>query len=268
MNKISCSLCIATYNWPEALRICLDSVMKQTHMPSEVIICDDGSGEATASVIKAFQEKSPIPIIHIWQPDEGFQLARIRNKGFAVANGDYIIQTDGDLIFHHDFIKSHMHFARKGSFLSGSRVPMNELLSNQILESKKVQYPSVFNKQIGKKYNALNSPLLASLHLQFSRKKRKYNYVLGCNMSFWKEDLLKVNGYDESYKGWGKEDNDIAVRLLNAGTDLKFLKYSGIAYHFYHKEAERKNLDENIRALEQTIHAGKTWIEKGISQYP
>lgn len=240
-------------------------MLLQSHLPDEIIICDDGSGESTQHVIKEFQNRSHIPVVHIWQPDEGFQLARIRNKGFAIAKGDYIIQADGDLIFHRDFIKSHLHFSRKGTFLSGSRVPMDDLLSRRILERKTVFYPSILSKHISKRYNAMNNRLLAWAHMNFSRKKRKYNYVLGCNMSFWKKDLLLVNGYDETFKGWGKEDNDIAVRLMNAGVDLQFLKYSGVVYHFHHNEAERKNLDENMRLLNDAMLSGKTYIEQGIS---
>lgn len=265
MNKTSCSLCIATYNWPEALRLCLDSVLMQSHMPIEIIVCDDGSSESTRMVIEDFQKRSPIPVVHVWQPDEGFQLARIRNKGFAVAKGDYIIQTDGDLMLHRNFIRSHLHFSKKGSFLSGTRVPMDEILSSEILQKGEVRYPSIFSGHIRKKYNAIDSTLLASLHMKLVGKQKRYNYVLGCNMSFWKEDLLLVNGYDETFKGWGKEDNDIAVRLMNAKIKLEFLKYAGIAYHFYHREATRQNLEENMRMLNDAVRSGKTRIKQGIS---
>ncbi len=37
------SLVISTYNWKEALKLCLLSVTKQTLIPTEVIIADDGS---------------------------------------------------------------------------------------------------------------------------------------------------------------------------------------------------------------------------------
>jgi len=49
------SLIISTYNWPRALYLCLDSVMQQTVMPSEILIADDGSGMSTRDVVKHFE---------------------------------------------------------------------------------------------------------------------------------------------------------------------------------------------------------------------
>ncbi|MCK6608837.1 MAG: glycosyltransferase, partial [Flavobacterium sp.] len=42
-----CSLVTPTYNWPEALELLLLSITKQTVLPNEVIIADDGSKEET-----------------------------------------------------------------------------------------------------------------------------------------------------------------------------------------------------------------------------
>ena len=46
------SLIVSTYNRPDALRVCLDSVKHQTILPYEVIIGDDGSRSETADTIK------------------------------------------------------------------------------------------------------------------------------------------------------------------------------------------------------------------------
>src|SRR4051812_45707010 len=99
----SASLIIATYNWPQALELCLLSIMNQEVMPKEVVIADDGSKEETRNIVEQFREKLAIPVIHIWQPDKGFQLGKIRNKAMAAASGEYLIQVDGDLILHSAF---------------------------------------------------------------------------------------------------------------------------------------------------------------------
>ena len=118
----SCSLLISTYNWPDALELCLKSVLLQSTMPGEIIICDDGSTAETAKVVADFTKISPVPVVHVWQEDKSFRLAMIRNKGFVVATGRYIIQADGDLIFHQHFIRDHLRFAKPGYFTTGSRV--------------------------------------------------------------------------------------------------------------------------------------------------
>ena len=115
------SLIISTYNWPRALYLCLDSVMQQTVMPTEILIADDGSGISTRDVVKHFENISPVPVHHIWHEDRGFRLAAIRNKAIAASSGEYVIQIDGDLILHRHFIQDHIIFARKGCFVTGSR---------------------------------------------------------------------------------------------------------------------------------------------------
>ena len=45
------TLLISTYNRPDALNVVLDSVSRQTRMPDEIVVCDDGSGPDTAAVI-------------------------------------------------------------------------------------------------------------------------------------------------------------------------------------------------------------------------
>ncbi len=125
-NVSDCSLLVATYNWPQALGLCLQSIRKQSVLPNEVIIADDGSKDETRQLIDEIKKTFPVKILHIWQPDEGFQLAKIRNKAFAVASNSYIIQIDGDLILHPHFVKDHLSLAKKQHFITGSRAILKE----------------------------------------------------------------------------------------------------------------------------------------------
>jgi predicted glycosyltransferase involved in capsule biosynthesis len=86
-------------------------------------------------------------------------------------------------------------------------------------------------------------------------------------MAFWKEDLLKVNGYNESFTGWGREDSELAIRLINAGIRKKFLKMGGITYHIYHKEASKELEPRNVQMMQRAINEGHTHTVKGIDQY-
>ena len=121
MKFPSCSLVVSTYNRPDALELCIESILRQTQLPNEIVVADDGSGESTRQLVKALEAKSPVPIVHVWQPDDGYQLARIRNRAFAAATGEYIIQLDGDLILEKHFVLDHLSMARPGTFISGSR---------------------------------------------------------------------------------------------------------------------------------------------------
>jgi glycosyltransferase involved in cell wall biosynthesis len=262
-----CSLLIATYNWPEALELCLKSVLHQRVLPGEVIIADDGSRDETRNLIESFQKKFPIPLSHIWQPDEGFQLARIRNKGIAEANFPYIIQIDGDLILHPFFIKDHLQLKKKDWFTTGSRVLLSPETSQRLLENHSIELTkySFGNRNF---FNGLRSYWLRHMMAnKYKTKGKNMFYVKGCNMAFWKEDLLKVNGYNESFYGWGREDSELAIRLMNAGVKKQFIKMGGICYHLYHREASREMEEKNTQMMEDAIHHKTIWAEKGISQY-
>jgi glycosyltransferase involved in cell wall biosynthesis len=262
-----CSLIIATYNWPQALHLCLESVLRQTILPDEIIIADDGSGEGTRRLIEAFTLKSPVPVLHVWQPDEGFQLARIRNKAIARAAHPYIIQIDGDLILHSHFVEDHLHLQEPNYFVTGSRVLMNEATTASLLAHQSVE---VYNHYKGGK-NFLNQFRNVALR-NFLSKRYKINgrnrfYIKGCNMAFWRTDLLQINGYNEAFTGWGLEDSELAIRLINAGLRKKFLKMGGITYHLHHAPVSREGAGRNRLLMEAALSDKKITVPAGVSQH-
>jgi len=263
MNNHSVSLIVSTYNWPEALNLCLMSIITQTVLPAEVIIADDGSGTETQSLIEKYKEIFPVPLIHVWHEDEGFQLSRIRNKAIARASGDYIIQIDGDLILEPHFIADHISFSKPGSFISGTRVQMSSVLSNKLIKQNRTAV-TVFTKGITNFSNGIRIPLL-SRFLAGRYKAKQITYVRGCNMAFWKTDLLKVNGYNESIVGWGREDSEIAVRLVNADVRKRILKFGAVVFHIYHPELARKQLTVNDTILNESIKNSTITCKSGLS---
>lgn len=263
-RHIKTSLNISTYNWPQALNLCLLSVMAQRVLPDEVIIGDDGSTDETKALIDKFKNEFPVPLIHVWQPDEGFQLARIRNKAIAASTGDYVIQIDGDLILHPDFIADHVDFAKKGSFVTGSRVMLKEGLSARLLKSESIKI-NLFSGEIKNKSNGYRIKFLRN-YMERYRADDIY-YMRGCNMAFWRHDLLQINGYNEALTGWGREDNEIAIRLVNSGIKKRSLKFGAITYHIYHPENKKERLQVNQDILDEAIRAKTTRCENGADQY-
>jgi glycosyltransferase involved in cell wall biosynthesis len=108
------SIVVATYNWPEALRLCLESLALQTDQHFEVTIADDGSGPATKELIDKFIQGSPFSIQHLWQEDQGFRKTIILNQAIKAAQGDYLIFLDGDCIVQPDFVQRHRQLAEHG----------------------------------------------------------------------------------------------------------------------------------------------------------
>lgn len=263
-KRISVSVIIPTYNWPEALYLCLQSILIQSILPDEIIIADDGSKQDTRDLINNIRKKTTVPIIHVWQEDDGFRLAQIRNKAIAKSSKDYIIQIDGDVILHKDFIKDHIRFARKGSFVSGSRVIIEKELAERLLSSQTFNI-SIYTKGTHSKLNGIHLPWLSSLQEKY--RQDDILYVRGCNMAFWRNDLLQVNGYNEEMTGWGREDNELASRLINLGIEKRIIKFAGIMFHIHHPMRSRTSVNKNDEILQQTITSKAIWCTKGITQY-
>jgi glycosyltransferase involved in cell wall biosynthesis len=263
----SVALIISTYNWPQALMQTLRSVANQTILPNEVLIADDGSDERTAILIQAFKANHPrLNIKHVWHEDNGFRLAAIRNRAIQQAQSDYIIQIDGDIILDQHFIADHLSIQAIGYFVTGSRLLLGKKITEVLLKSEKVNIAALRWK--GKNFfNTLRIPLFMRLLQNTYKTKGKHlDYVKGCNMAFWKSDLYLVNGYDESFIGWGREDSDICIRLINAGVQKKFIKFCAVQYHLHHPLASRDQFEANDVLIEQNKLQKISFCKHGLVQ--
>ncbi len=257
------TLLISTYNWKEALDLVLQSIEKQSQQPDELIIADDGSTLETKEIIDDFKKAVNFPVKHVWHEDKGFRKSTILNKAIAQSSGEYIIQADGDCILHRDFVKDHIRFSQAGIFLYGSRVNIQkEFLPT--LFSKQVVSFTLFSKGIKKRTRALHVPFLSSFYQPESHLPSK---LRGCNISFWKDDFIHVNGYNEELTGWGREDSELFARILNSGVKARRIRYAGIVYHIWHKELSKDNLKRNTKLQQQTMDRKITFCENGIDKY-
>lgn len=237
-KEVTISLIIATYNWPEALKLCLNSVLRQTILPSEVIIADDGSDERTEKLIHDFTQKVSFPIIHEWHEDKGFRKTIVLNRAIRRASSPYIIQIDGDIIATPHFIEDHIRMAEEKCFIRGTRANLNAEITISTLDKGKLSTTNKLQLIMKQPTNALRLyPIIAKFA---TRKELSGRRVKGCNMSFWKKDLIAINGYDNNLQGWGHEDEELSWRLVNLGRQKKIIKFSAIAYHLYHKQLSRK----------------------------
>lgn len=251
------TLLMSTYNAPLRMRQCLWSVLRQTLLPSEVIVADDGSTDETRQVIDSFRPLFPIPLIHVWHEDRGFRLAAIRNKAIAQAKGEYIIQIDGDVILEKHFIADHLWFSKQGCFSLGSRSLLTEEVTREIQTQNEAFEPNIFSPGLKRRDSALRCPILTPLF--FSSR-----HTIGCNMAFWRSDLLKVNGYDEKFEGYGHEDRELCLRLMLAGKQRRKLRYAALQYHLWHPEQPRTNMQYNESLTARRKEHGGYWTENGI----
>lgn len=253
------SLVISTYNWPEALELCLMSALSQTRLPDEIVIADDGSKEETRLLIATYKSKTKVPVLHVWHEDLGFRLAMIRNRALQAVTGDYVIQVDGDVILNRHFVADHISVAERGCFIRGTRACLSEEVSKDLLQKKKYSL-TPFSKGVRRRFNATRLPFA------FARTESNGSKVKGCNMAFWKEDLIKVNGYNNQLQGWGHEDEELCWRLINLGLKKKIVKMHAVVYHLHHKLSSRELEDQHHAALNRCIQERVTYAEDGFAQ--
>ena len=263
MAPRSTSLLIATYNWPQALSIVLASVRSQRRLPEEVIVADDGSGEETRRLIAEEAQSFPVPLRHVWHEDVGFRLGTIRNKAMAAARGEYLIQLDGDMVLHPSFVESHVAFARPGSYVQGSRVMLNERRTAECLAHGGI-ITHALSSGVRNRVNAVHLPWLSGLVRGPTDPLRR---TRGCNMAFWRDGILRVNGYNEAIEGWGREDSELAARLQQSGIARRNLKFSAVAWHLHHSTRSLASLDHNHEMFKRTVAARLTRCARGIDQW-
>lgn len=262
MPDIKCSLIISTYNWPQALNLCLQSVLKQQYLPDEVIIADDGSGEETKQLIGKFQAYFPVPLICVWHEDKGFRKTIILNKAVQQSSFEYLIQVDGDVILDKHFIGDHLSSAEPATFIRGTRAMLTEEKTREITGSEQINL-SPFSSGVKHRNNALRLFMLRSLG---AKKRWSSNSVRGSNLSFWKSDFIKVNGYNNDISGWGHEDEELAARFINAGIIKKIVKLCAVQYHLYHPVTSKKDEPWQRELVDKTTLEKLQFCTNGYQQ--
>ncbi len=257
------ALLLSTYNWPEALALILKSIKAQSQFPDELLIADDGSKPNTKSLIDAFKTEVSFPVNHIWHEDNGFQKSIILNRAIAATDAEYIIQIDGDCILHKRFIADHTAFAKENQYLYGSRVNIKEEYATKVVDDGKINF-NLGSKEIKNKMRTIHSPVLSNFFKPQEELSRK---LRGCNVSYWRRDFIAANGYNEDMTGWGKEDSEFILRLVNAGIKGRRLRYRGIVFHIWHKISSKQRLPINENIQQETMAMNRTRCENGVDKY-
>lgn len=261
---------LSTYNAPERLVPTLIGYAAQQAADFELIIADDGSTGDTRNSVQDVAESYNMTIRHVWHPDEGFRKCRILNQAVLATHADYLIFSDGDCIPRADFVATHAASARRGCFLSGGYVKLTSETSGHITPDAILKgnatdpdwllaHGTPRSSKLGKlRAHGWQAKLMNAI----TPTRATWN---GHNSSCWRDDLLRVNGYDERMAYWA-QDREFGERLVNASVRGLQIRYSAICVHLHHErpyktEASRER-NRGIRAETRARRA--TWTEHGI----
>lgn len=262
--KPSIALIISTYQQPEYLARVLRAVSRQSEAPDETWVAEDDIDAATAKVFATWKESSPVAGGHVCQQHRGFRKSIILNTAIALAKSDYIVFLDGDTVPHPDFISDHRQLARRGTFVQGHRA---------LIGQKAADYFGLNNFENDRRKALFSFQLRGLKHAYrwptpLRRFRPDLHGVRGCNFGVWRCDLVRVNGYNEAFVGWGREDSELAVRLMNSGAQRMDVRGRALCYHLWHPPASRDGLANNDQLLEQAIASRAQRCDIGLDKHP
>ncbi len=257
------SVIVTTYNRPDSLKRVLDGLLNQTRLPNEIIVADDGSTVETAELVNLFSAStSSCNIVHVRHEDQGFRAAEIRNRAILRTSGDYIISLDGDCVPGKHFIQDHVRLARQGFFFQGKRALVERELADSFtfnLCQRKIRLVvETLRGRISNAHHLLRIPCFPTL------TTTRMSGIRSCNMGFFREDLFAVNGFNQDFQGWGREDSELAVRLYNHGLKRREHPFMAICFHLWHEENDRTNFDRNDRLLKEILLSGNRRCLNGL----
>lgn len=263
------SFIVLTYNRTDALLAVLRSLAAQCGRDHEILIADDGS---SAAAVKALYENCPAfncSVRHIWHADTGFTAAACRNLGAYFANGDYLVFLDGDCIPNKRFVRAHTRLAQRGCFVNGSRVLLSRKLSREVLAKKVDLALMPFSFWLKARIGGDSNKLLHVLPWPGSLFRVKQGFmwrgIRSCNFGVWRSDFAAVNGFDETFEGWGHEDADLVLRLGKFGLKRKNGFLATEVFHLWHSENRRDHESLNRQKVVERTNSALIIAEKGMT---
>jgi glycosyltransferase involved in cell wall biosynthesis len=249
----SVGVVFTTYNRPHDLERVLAGYARQSWRRFEIVIADDGSGDATRECIVRARDRWDLDIRHVWHEDIGFRKCLILTRAIVETRADYLIFTDGDCIPHPEFVAGHVALARPGHFTSGGCVRLGatatrsigpeDVLAGRVFDSRWLQQRG--ESPINLRKLALSAEPWRAVMNSITTTRPTWN---GHNSSTWREEVLAVNGFDERL-GYGGLDREFGERLERCGMKGIQARYSLICLHLDHPRPYRATeiMNANLR---------------------
>lgn len=207
-NQPLFSIVIPTYNRPDQLAACLESLTRldcPRHL-FEVIVVDDGSRIPPEAVVARFREKLDLTLL----PEAHAGPAKARNTGASRARGKFLAFTDDDCLPANDWLrKMEVHFNKDPD--QGVGGPLVDARSDS-------------------PYSKANHLLLDYLYRYFNREVGAARFLTSSNMAFPGERFKEIGGFDEGFRLAAGEDREFCDRWRHDGRKITF----DSVIHVYH----------------------------------
>lgn len=199
---MKCSIIVLTYNQVEDTKKCLESILRFTEFPYELIVVDNKSEDDTRFYLEELKRDLKNKDIKLVFNDQNYGFSRGCNIGMSKATGDYICLLNNDTIVNANWLKN----------------MIQELQG----DSKAL---------IGPKSDGMHPPMYIESAEMMDGIVREVDTLYGFCFVFSKELLKLIGGLDERYKVGTFEDIDFVERIKRLNGKVLT---SGKSY-IYHK---------------------------------
>ena len=217
------SVIVPTYNRCGLLRQTLESLAGQRFPIDEfeVIVSDDGSSDASATVVHSFSGR--LRLRYCFQEDQGFRVAAARNAGARLAASPILAFLDSGTLAGPDYVRGHLdsHPAQAQrrvvvGYCFGYRLTDQ---SSGLTEALEELLPAQVVQRYGNdpSFTDLRHQVFEQVGFDLDRLSAPWCLLWTMNCSVEAEAFRLVGGFDETFRSWGGEDFELGYRLSQVG---------------------------------------------------
>jgi hypothetical protein len=245
----------------------------QTQRPTTLWVAEDGQDPAVAAVVQAHAARSGLAIRHLRQPHRGFRKWSVVNRAISLSQARWLVFTDADCVPRRDLLAQYRRLARPGRFVAaGSHVELpcefhERQLTDELLVKQQIFDPQ-FLQGVGvalPRWRLLPAGFTARLMDALTPRSA----WVGNNSGAWREDLLRVAGFDETM-GYGGGDRNLGIRLEHAGVQGVRARHSLVCLHLQHERPWRDPalVARNKQWNRELQRRGGEWLPRASSLLP
>ncbi|MCA9401153.1 MAG: glycosyltransferase family 2 protein [Candidatus Omnitrophica bacterium] len=216
MNNFKTSVIIPAYNCSATISKTINSLLKQRHMPDEIIIVDDGSTDDTAQIVKQYRQ-----VHYVFQKNSG--PAAARNNGAFLSHGDILFFTDSDCVPTQDWI------------MEGLKGFSHEEIGAVCGTYGNANPQYVLSRCIHDEIQFRHHHLVPDEPKVFG----SYNVAIRRGL------FVRLSGFNQKYSQASGEDNDLSYRLRKSGHKIIFNRKFKVDH--FHTTSLMKYLLEQFR---------------------
>ncbi|MBN1423452.1 glycosyltransferase [Candidatus Fermentibacteria bacterium] len=265
------SVVIPVYNRCDLLRRTLLSLASQSLAPCEIIVSDDGSDEDIWATLMGCVPLLNCSLAYVRQPRKGFRAARTRNNGIHYASHDILVFVDQDIVTTRGYLARLAQGTGPGTFAVGYPIRLTQRQTACVTDAmiRQGRFGGVVTaQQRGKVTRQFVKDFFyhhARRHgLMRAARPKLRSGVFGA----WREDILRVDGFDENFEGWGNEDDDLGRRLYASGVRGRNVCFREFPLHLYHVPHHNGGFRANQAFAQERIPrilSGEVRASRGLS---